>query len=88
MTDTERLELVKELCAFWITEYTSPGNQLTFNSTVWAQIVFDLMAPITGVKRDHYAVVSMRQKSLVILRRKSPALFEKIKPFLNMQARP
>jgi hypothetical protein len=84
MTDTEKLELVKDLCVFWNHEYHS-NSDIRWTSIVWAQVLIDMVSPIVGAKLGDGYFITMRQKSLQIMRRKEPALFNKIKPFLHME---
>lgn len=83
MTETERLELIRDVCVFW--EYEYPNNPtLTWHSSAWSQITLDIIAPISGCPKSGYSV-SNRQKAISIMRRKSPTLYEKVKPFLNVK---
>ena len=84
MTDIEKLELVKDLCVFWNHEY-HVNNNIRWNSIVWAQVLIDIVSPIIGAEFEQHYSISMRQKSLQIMHRKEPALYNKIKPFLHME---
>jgi len=83
MTETERIELVRDLCVFWEQEWRV-RNDLHWTSIVWAQVLLDMIAPITGAKIEKYYNITMRQKSIQIMKKKEPILYNKVKPFLNL----
>ena len=82
MNDTERLQLIRDLCSFWQHEMNI-NSDLRWNSMVWAQVLMDMVGPIAEWKSTY--TISLAHKSLRILKKKEPNLYYRVKPFLNMK---
>jgi hypothetical protein len=73
------------LCTFWEHEYHH-NNDIRWTSIVWAQVLMDMVGPISNWKAEFCYTISMRQKSLQIMKKKEPNLFNRVKPFLKLEA--
>jgi len=84
MVDSEKLELIKAVCAFWDHQYQIRGD-LRATSIAWCQVALDIISPIAGFTSRYTS--STRQKAFLIMRQAEPELYNKVLPFIKMEGK-